>query len=242
MSLSKTFISIAILALGFFATAALAAERAYVSGYTLPPPVQQERVVKEVSAPTVSAVSPDEVKAGATAKTITVTGSGFTPSSVVKINASNRHTTFIDDSHLLAQATAYDFYRTDGGFYVTVWNANGDYSNAAQVKVTGTVPAPATQSNNNGNQNQNYGNQNQNNYPYNYGNDGTPINYYPGTFENADSDQSLASSVILGGNTFLPTGIVQWILVAIFIVFIIVLGRKVFRSREQYDSAPLKHA
>ena len=236
---------IVILALSLAAMPSLAAEGAYVSGYRLPPPVEEERVVKEVSAPTVTAVSPDEVKAGATAKTITITGSGFTPSSVIKINGSNRPTTFIDDSHLLAQAIAYDFYRTDGGFYVTVWNANGDYSNAVYVTVTGTVPVPTTQ-NNNSNQNQNYGTQgnqgNQNNYPYNYGNDAAPINYYPGTIEDANSDQNLASSVILGGNTFLPTGIVQWILVAIFIVFIIVLGRKVFRSREQYDSIPLKHA
>lgn len=235
--LNKTFISIAILALGFFATQALAAERAYVSGYTPPAPVQEEKTVKQVVAPAITDISPDEVKAGAGARTVTITGRGFTPSSVAKVNGANRYTTFIDDSHLLAQATAYDFYRTDGGFYVAVWNANGDYSNAAFVKVAGTAPAPANQSNNNPNQNQNYGNG---------GYDNTPINYYPGTIENVETDpetnSSLASSVILGGNTFLPTGIVQWVLVAIFIVFIIVLGRKVFRAREHYDSAPLKHA
>jgi hypothetical protein len=227
---------IAILALGLAATPVLARDTAYVSGYRNPPPVEEERVREVATAPVITGISPDEVTAGAGAKTITVTGSGFMPSSVVKINGSNRYTTFIDDSHLLAQATAYDFYRTDGGFYVTVWNSNGDYSNAEYVAVKGTLPA-ANNNNNNSNRNpSNYGTNDNNGY------NPAPINYYPGTLDNNADDQSLASSVILGGNSFLPTGLVQWVLVAILIVGIIVLGRKVFKTREHYDSTPLKHA
>lgn len=237
---------IAILAVGLMATPAMAREGAYVGGYPTPPRPEREEVEKVVAPLAISSVSPDEVKVGSGAKTITVTGSGFNPSSIVRLNGSNRPTTFIDDSHLLVQAGSNDFYRTDGGFYLTVWNSNGDYSNAGHVAVEGKAAAPASQ--NNTNQNQNYGNQNSQSYNYpnnNYGYGGynnQPINYYPGTLETVETDSSLASSVILGGNTFLPSGIVQWVLVAILIVLIVVLGRKIFGAREQYDSAPLKHA
>ena len=235
LSLTKTFICIAILAVGFWsiplATHAKTI-RIDVRGYPTSSP--KSEIVEENPEPVITGISPDEVKAGAGAKTITVTGNGFTPSSIVKINGSNRQTTFIDNSHLLSQATAYDFSRTDGGFYVTVWNTDQDYSNAAHVTVTGTVPSSATQNNNsNQNQNQNYGNGSYN---------PAPINYYPGTLDSTADDSSLASSVILGGNSFLPNGLVQWVLVAILIVGIIVLGRKVFRTQEHYDNTPLKHA
>ena len=246
-SLTKTFICIAILAVGFWSIPlATHAKTIKINVLGYPTSSPKSEVVEENPEPVITGISPDEVKAGAGAKTITVIGNGFTPSSIVKINGSNRPTTFIASTHLLAQANAYDFYRTDEGFYVTVWNTDQDYSNAAFVKVTGTAPAPAKQSNNNPNQNQNYGGQNnQGNYPANYGNDGynpNTINYYPGTLDNAQDNTNLASSVILGGNSFLPNGLVQWVLVAILIVGIIVLGRKVFLTREHYDSTPLKHA
>lgn len=236
--------------LSLAASPALARENAYVSGYRNPPPVEEERVQEQDIPPAIYSVSPDEVKAGAGAKTLTVTGEGFDPSSVVRINGSNRYTTFIDKGHLLAYTTPNDFYRNDGGFYVTVWNANGDYSNAARVVVKGEVPATPA----NDNQNQNYGQTSyypaQNNqynpyaYPQSGGYNPGPIGYYPGQLDSADmgSGQSLAGSIILGGNTFLPSGLIQWVLAAILIVAIIVLGRKVLGNRQRYYDAPLKHA
>ncbi|MFA6256998.1 MAG: IPT/TIG domain-containing protein [Candidatus Paceibacterota bacterium] len=207
-----------------------ARQESYVSGYRNPAPVQEERITvrtpdPEDVSPFITSISPDEAKATTSTKTITITGGGFTPSSVVKVNGSNRHTTFIDNSHLLAQANAYDLSGTNESFYLTVWNANGEYSNAAKFTVKGTVPVA-----------------NNNNINYNGSNNSAPINYYPGNIQDVEEDPSLASSVILGGNTFLPTGIVQWVLVAILIVFIIVLGRKVLGTREHYDNTPLKHA
>jgi len=166
----------------------------------------------------------------------------FNPSSTAKVNSSNRYTTFIDDSHLLVEINSYDMSRSDGGFYITVWNSNGEYSNAALFTLNGKAAASTSSNNNNSAPaSNNY----QDNTSYSNGyNNTAPVNYSPGTIEsvNEDEDQSLASSVILGGSTFLPTGIVQWILVAILIVLIIVIGRKVLGNREEYDNTPLKHA
>ena len=57
-----------------------------------------------------------------------------------------------------------------------------------------------------------------------------------------ERDTSLTSSVILGSDTFLPSSIVQWVLLAIVLTFIIILVRRIFGAREQYDNTPLKHA
>ena len=53
---------------------------------------------------------------------------------------------------------------------------------------------------------------------------------------------NLASSVILGSNSFMPSGLVQWIIFAILILLIVILVRRVLRSNEDYQSTPLKHA
>ena len=145
---------------------------------------------------------------------------------MVKVNGFNRSTTFIDGAHLLAQVSANDLRHTDGGFYLTVWNSDGRYSNAAFFTLKGQVPVASS------NDNSNYS------YSDNYNAD-----YQNAVNENSRSNgQSLASSVILGGNSFLPNGLVQWVLVAILILLIIIIVRKVLGAREHYDNTPLKHA
>lgn len=214
---------LAILALAFLALPLTSHATAYVTGYGIPPQPQNTQYVSTQNqyastAPEITAISPDEAVANSGTKTVTVTGQGFTPSSVAKANGQNRNTTFIDSAHLLVEITSYDINRTDGGFYITVWNSNSKYSNAAYFKIT---DAPLAYNNS------------------------KPIGYYPGQLENVDTNvngESLASSVILGGNTFLPSGIVQWVVVAILILFIIIIARKVFGAREHYDSTPMKHA
>ena len=53
---------------------------------------------------------------------------------------------------------------------------------------------------------------------------------------------NLASSVILGSNSFMPSGLPQWILFAILILLIVIIVRRIMRSEEHYQSTPLKHA
>jgi hypothetical protein len=54
--------------------------------------------------------------------------------------------------------------------------------------------------------------------------------------------QSLASAAILGTGSFLPSGLVQWILFAILILIIVILVRKISGAREKYDAAPMHYA
>ena len=55
-------------------------------------------------------------------------------------------------------------------------------------------------------------------------------------------EKDLVASVVYGEDTFLPSGIVGWILFAIFVLIIIILTRKVFGGEKDYHETPLKHA
>ena len=52
---------------------------------------------------------------------------------------------------------------------------------------------------------------------------------------------SLAANAFYGVNSFLPSGLIQWVLFAIFILLIIILARTVFGVKESYHSTQLKH-
>jgi len=50
-----------------------------------------------------------------------------------------------------------------------------------------------------------------------------------------------ASIIILGENSFLPSGLLQWAIFAILVFIIVILIRKVFGLSNKYFSTPLKH-
>jgi len=58
---------------------------------------------------------------------------------------------------------------------------------------------------------------------------------------NSDTYKNLAANTFFGSYTFLPSGLIQWILLAIFILIIIILTRIIFGAKENYYTAPLKH-
>ncbi|MCX6751651.1 MAG: hypothetical protein NT161_02710 [Candidatus Nomurabacteria bacterium] len=60
--------------------------------------------------------------------------------------------------------------------------------------------------------------------------------------DNNNSFSGLTANALEGSNSFLPTGLLQWIFLAIIVVAIIFLWRYVFRSEDKYLSEPLKHA
>jgi hypothetical protein len=84
--------------------------------------------------PAISSIDPDFSNIGVGTKIITISGKRFIPSSIARVNASSRPTTFIDSSHILMQITGDDTsaYEINGGFYITVFNEapGGGYSNA----------------------------------------------------------------------------------------------------------------
>ena len=52
---------------------------------------------------------------------------------------------------------------------------------------------------------------------------------------------SLAAGAILGTNSFLPSGIVQWLFLAVIIMLGVILWRKIYIGRKE-EEQPLKHA
>jgi hypothetical protein len=58
---------------------------------------------------------------------------------------------------------------------------------------------------------------------------------------NPNSASDLAANAVYGSNSFLPSGIIQWVLFAIFILLLVILVRKIFGAEEKYQATPLKH-
>ncbi len=57
------------------------------------------------------------------------------------------------------------------------------------------------------------------------------------------SDYSnLAANSVFGSHSFMPSGLVQWVILAIFILLIVIFIRRVFGKDEKYYAEPLKHA
>jgi hypothetical protein len=54
--------------------------------------------------------------------------------------------------------------------------------------------------------------------------------------------KSVTANAFYGKISFMPSGLVQWILLAIFILLIIIIVRRVLAKDEIYYSEPLKHA
>ncbi len=53
---------------------------------------------------------------------------------------------------------------------------------------------------------------------------------------------AVAANSIWGRFSFMPSGLMQWILLAIFILVIVILVRKITGKDTEYYSTPLKHA
>jgi hypothetical protein len=97
-------------------------------------------------APVIASLTPSVTLAGSGSLTLTVNGTGFNASSVVRFANSNRATTFISTSQLTAQLTADDM-RTAGVFALTVFNPTpgGGTSNVKTFKVEAPPPKLLTE-------------------------------------------------------------------------------------------------
>jgi len=60
--------------------------------------------------------------------------------------------------------------------------------------------------------------------------------------EQEEDYSGLAANAVFGGSGFLPSGLVQWILLAIFILIMVIIARRITGARNKYHSLPLKHA
>src|SRR3989338_7460623 len=74
--------------------------------------------------PIIKSINPSASNVGVGTKTVNIIGEGFIPSSVARVNGTNRPTTFIDSSHLLAQTPRQQHIssQNEGGFLYRVIN------------------------------------------------------------------------------------------------------------------------
>ena len=175
--------------------------------------------------PIINSIDPNYSNVGVGTKTITITGENFVPDSVGKVNGANRPTTFVDSYHLLMQINGNDLnaYQSNGGFFITVFNPApaGGYSGTVFFTIsnnangTGSNFSNTSQTGNGNNTGGNSGNQN-------------------GNYRN------LASNALFGSNSIYPSGLIQWILLAIIILLIVILVRRLYGA-DKYHSTPLKH-
>lgn len=216
---------LAVLAVGAVVMPESSLATAYVQGYTYPAPNMGYEAPVNNPKPFISSLSPSASERSQGFETIAIYGTGFIPGSVARINGQDRPTTYIDSSNLLVEVNLNEYFTTEDGFFITVYNRapGGGGSNAKFFTLE---------------------NDDESKSAYVGGRFGS------NRYDNRDSlasrynenGKSMASSVILGENTFLPSSLVQWVLVAIIILVIIIIARKAFGAREEYDRTPLKHA
>ena len=96
-------------------------------------------------APGITSVSPSSAIAGAAAFTLTVNGTGFIPSSVVRWNGSARTTSFVSATQLTAQVAASDVSAA-GTVNVTIFNPAPGGGESAASTFTINNPLPVASS------------------------------------------------------------------------------------------------
>ena len=180
--------------------------------------------------------------------TITVNGDCFTQDSVVRKNNSNRPTTFIDSKHLLVNIYPDEIPANQSEFFLTVFNRDsGEYSNAVVFTIQNNVNK--TRVANPRIIRNNYSTYN--NPPisnYNSSADSVALSKIKeigkeiAESDNNESLGSLTANALYGSNSFMPSGLAQWIFFVILIIVIISLWRYIHRSEEKYMATPIKHA
>jgi hypothetical protein len=181
------------------------------------------------SIPSVISVSPNSGKINANI-VITVSGSGFVPSSNIRLNNSNIPTTFINSGTLRGQISSFEL-NTKGDYLISVFNPapGGGFSNSVNFTATPNIASSTTTSKT---------------ATTKTSTTSTKKNTITSTNTKSDKEtnvKELAAGAIFGYNSFMPSSLLQWIFFFIFILLAVVLWRKLYVS-ESERSTPLKHA
>ncbi|MEK7071352.1 MAG: IPT/TIG domain-containing protein [Patescibacteria group bacterium] len=194
-----------------------------------------EPVTPRNPVPVVASINPNPIVLGSDTKTITIYGEGFVQGSVVRLDGSDRTTVFVSSSKLVFELVETDGTRL-GDYVVTVHNpgpgggrSNGytlsvknKLASASSASSTGSVAGASTSTKNS-----------------------SATSTKSTTTRATETDEDLgdlAAGVILGENAFMPSGLVQWILLAILILILVIIARKIFGGENKYHQTPLKHA
>jgi hypothetical protein len=176
--------------------------------------------------PRIYSMSPSTVNKTSTSFVAVITGDGFIPGSIARVNGVEQMTTYINPSRLemrlnnLAQMNV-------GNHIVNVYNPNTNsigLSNDVTLKInSGTVASTSST-----------------NTKTVAKKDSTSTATVAST-KATTMNEGLVAGAIFGVNGgFFPTGLMQWILFFIFILVIIYLWRRIYNT-PKYEAIPLKH-
>lgn len=228
-----TLVIIVAIALGAIILSPLSAHAEALSGYNVTygdKNVDNNSNRNESPVPFVTSINPSSVYVNSGPKTLTVYGGNFVRGSVVRLNGSNRSTNYINSTELTTELYSSDTANISTNS-VVVWNPGpgGGNSNPAYLSVkalpvvTGSVKGASTSR---------------------VVTKKTPAvaeTKACNCSETANDYGALASNAVFGSNSFLPTGIMQWLLLAILILLIVIITRKIFVGDNERNK-PLKHA
>jgi hypothetical protein len=96
-------------------------------------------------APTLTGISPASKTAGDAASTLTITGTNYNPSSIVRINGGDRPTTLVNSTQLTTLLTAADLAAA-GTLSISVFNPAPGGGNSGSVNFTINNPLPSLSS------------------------------------------------------------------------------------------------
>jgi len=181
-------------------------------------------------APAVYSVTPSSLRVNQAVGPITlaINGNNFYPASVARWNNMDRVTSYVSSNYLVMQLQPGDL-ATAGTRQISVWNWNGGISNSIAFSVISaggaTTAAKAGQAT----------------ASKSLADEKTTEEEKESTTEEVNEKIGpLAASAIVGGEGFMPSGIVQWFLLFIFVLLAIMIIRKIIRGR--YERSPMKHA
>src|SRR5207244_9679878 len=120
----------------------ITASASYEGGPTLS--ASQIEAIGTAPAPTMTSISPTSKTVGDASFTMTVNGTNFFPDSVVRLNGSDRTTTYVSGTRLTASIPASDLTAA-GTFNMTVFTPTpgGGTSNAQTFTVNAACTAPS---------------------------------------------------------------------------------------------------
>lgn len=181
--------------------------------------------------PNVYSISPNSKNINTTTSSvITVSGSNFINSSVVKFNNTDRQTTYINSTTLQFQLYPSDT-STLGDASITVFNTGpgGGMSNSVIFSVKNVIAKTSTSSKTNKTTVASTSTKNISTSNVDTINDSSL------------SANALSANAFFSSSGFIPSTFLQWMVVLLLILFIVILWRKIYVS-DRDKSAPLKHA
>ena len=186
--------------------------------------------------PYITSIGPKESNPESIPRSIVINGFSFVPASQARINGESRKTTFVDSRHLIVAVNPNDIYTVEGGFLVSVYNPapGGGYSNGKAFRISNTAPVAQNPESNT--------DQNNTNTTYNYSRNVQKNTSETTVDEKSEAYKNLAATSIFGGKSIFPSGLIQWVLIAIIIILIVILIRKALGYRQNYLETPLKHS